>query len=259
MFPFKPLTTPFRKFKLAIVKGVAEHAVPVAYGNLLPIVTGKPPFLCGDSGVQDAVFKVSRVVDGDTIQLENGQKVRYIGIDTPETVDPRKPVQCFGREASNKNKELVEGKEVHLVKDVSETDKYGRLLRYVYVGDMFVNDYLVRNGYAHASTFPPDVKYQDQFKQAEQEARENKRGLWADSTCKGNTETTITTASATGAAAGTSITTVPVPSSSGGVVKKSTTGICHAPGTTYYEKTKNYTSYSTVEECLNSGGRLPKR
>lgn len=129
------------------------------------------------------VSKVAHVVDGDTIKLDNGQVVRYIGIDTPETVDPRKPVQCFGKEASAKNKELVEGKEVRLIRDVSETDKYDRLLRYVYIGDMFVNDYLVRNGYAKSSTYPPDVKYQDQIRQAEEEARTNKRGLWADGIC----------------------------------------------------------------------------
>lgn len=140
-------------------------------------------------------FKVVHVVDGDTIKLENGQVVRYIGIDTPETVDPRKPVQCFGKEASDKNRELVEGKEVKLEKDVSETDKYGRILRYVYIGDTFVNDYLVRNGYAHSYSYPPDVKYQDQFKKAEEEARNNKRGLWADDACK--TETTAITAPAT--------------------------------------------------------------
>src|SRR4030042_2567140 len=78
---------------------------------------------------------VTRVIDGDTIEIEGGQKVRYIGIDTPEKVDPRPSVQCYGKEAAAKNKELVEGKRVRLEKDVSETDKYGRLLRYVFVGD----------------------------------------------------------------------------------------------------------------------------
>ncbi len=135
------------------------------------------------------IFKVVHVVDGDTIKLDNGQVVRYIGIDTPETVDPRKPVQCFGKEASAKNRELVEGKEVRLVKDISETDKYGRLLRYVYVGDEFINDYLVRQGYAHSSSYPPDVKYQDQFRSAEQEAREGKRGLWSDGACEAELKT----------------------------------------------------------------------
>jgi len=123
-------------------------------------------------------YLVTRVIDGDTIEIEGGKKVRYLGIDTPETVDPRKPVQCFGIEASNENKKLVLGKRVKLEKDISETDKYGRLLRYVYVDDIFVNDYLVRNGYAYALIFPPNVKYQQQFLEAQKEARENKRGLW---------------------------------------------------------------------------------
>lgn len=121
-------------------------------------------------------FKVTKVIDGDTIKIETGESVRYIGIDAAEE-------GCFADEATAKNKELVEGKEVRLEKDVSEIDKYGRLLRYVYVDNLFVNDYLVRNGYANISTYPPDVKYQDQFRQAEQEARENKRGLWAEGAC----------------------------------------------------------------------------
>ena len=122
--------------------------------------------------------KVTRVVDGDTIEIEGGERVRYIGIDTPETVDPRKPVQCFGVEASNKNKELVEGKEVRLEKDITDRDKYSRLLRYVYVGDNFVNLELVKQGFAYSYSYPPDIKYQDQFLKAQQEAREAKRGLW---------------------------------------------------------------------------------
>jgi endonuclease YncB( thermonuclease family) len=126
--------------------------------------------------------RVIRVIDGDTIEVNvEGviHKVRYIGIDTPETVDPSEPVECFGKEASDKNSELVEGKIVRLEKDVSETDIYGRLLRYVWVGDIFVNDYLVRQGYAYAYTYPPDVKYAEQFAEAQREARENNRGLWA--------------------------------------------------------------------------------
>lgn len=124
--------------------------------------------------------KVTRVIDGDTIEITGGIKVRYIGINTPETVAPRKAVECFGKAASDKNKELVLGKEVRLEKDVSETDKYGRLLRYVYVGDIFVNDTLVKDGYARSSTYPPDVKYQDMFLQSEKYARENNLGLWGE-------------------------------------------------------------------------------
>lgn len=131
----------------------------------------------------DDLQKVVKVIDGDTIHLENGSVVRYIGIDTPETVDPRKSVQCFGKEASNENKKLVEGRLVRLEKDISEIDKYGRLLRYVWVIDdsgqeIFVNDYLVHEGFARSSSYPPDVKYQDQFRESERQAREENKGLW---------------------------------------------------------------------------------
>ena len=125
--------------------------------------------------------QVVRVVDGDTIEVAlNGKlyRVRYIGIDTPETVHPAIGEEPYGKEASNKNKELVEGKVVALEKDVSEIDQYGRLLRYVYVADLFVNAELVRLGYAQVSTDPPDVKYQDYFLQLQKEAREAQRGLW---------------------------------------------------------------------------------
>ena len=142
---------------------------------------------------------VARVVDGDTIKLDNGKVVRYIGIDTPETVDPSQPIQCFGKEASAFNKQLVEGKEVWLEKDVSETDRYGRLLRYIYVlmdgdnldteGLTFVNKLLVSRGYAVASSYPPDVKYQDDFRQLEEEARTDKAGMWADDACPNPTTT----------------------------------------------------------------------
>ena len=124
--------------------------------------------------------KVVKVIDGDTIEIKGGQKVRYIGIDTPETVDLRKSVQCFGQEASDKNKELVEGKEVELEKDVSETDKYGRLLRYVWIGDLLINEVLVQEGYAQSSSYPPDVKYQERFREAERVAREEEKGLWGE-------------------------------------------------------------------------------
>ena len=124
-------------------------------------------------------FKVTRVIDGDTIELSNGKKVRYIGIDTPETVDTRKPVQCFGKEASKANKDLVLKKTVILKKDVSETDKYGRLLRYVYLEDgTFVNLWLVKNGYASVYTYPPDIQHSEDFVAAQKDARNNKLGLW---------------------------------------------------------------------------------
>jgi endonuclease YncB( thermonuclease family) len=124
---------------------------------------------------------VVEVVDGDTIKVSiDGQvySLRYIGVDSPETKDPNQSAQAFGSEATSKNRELVGGKTVHLEKDVSETDKYGRLLRYVWVGELMINAEMVRQGYAQAATYPPDVKYKDRFLKLQQEARDAGRGLW---------------------------------------------------------------------------------
>lgn len=123
-----------------------------------------------------AVFaKVTRVYDGDTIEVEGGQKVRYIGIDTTE-VYPK--VECYSLEAKFENEKLVLGKTIRMEKDVSDKDGYGRLLRYVYVDGEFVNEKLVRNGHAKVATYSPDVKYQMNFLESEKYARENKLGLW---------------------------------------------------------------------------------
>ncbi len=119
--------------------------------------------------------KVTRVIDGDTIEIENGDRVRYIGMNTPEIENS----ECFATEAGEINKNLVLGKIVRLEKDVSETDKYGRLLRFVYVGDIFIDDYLVKDGYAKIMTVPPDIKYKNQFSQSEKYAKENNLGLWS--------------------------------------------------------------------------------
>ena len=144
----------------------------------LPLVAcEQPPVVPPDSVEALAI----RAVDGDTIEVEiegESYKVRYIGIDTPELHHPTKPVGYYAQEAYEKNRELVEGKTIFLEKDVSETDRYGRLLRYVYVGDVFVNAYLVQQGYAQVSTYPPDVKYQERYLELQREAREAGRGLW---------------------------------------------------------------------------------
>jgi micrococcal nuclease len=127
--------------------------------------------------VTESGIKVVRVIDGDTIEIAGGAHVRYIGIDTPETY-PK--TEFYGPEAKAKNIELVEGKLVTLEKDVSETDKYGRLLRYVYVDGVFVNGELVLLGYARAVAYPPDTRYQWQLEQLEKEAKAAKRGIWGE-------------------------------------------------------------------------------
>jgi micrococcal nuclease len=134
-----------------------------------------------ERGKSEAVegHQVLRVIDGDTILISTGESVRYLGIDTPETVDPRKPVEYFGKEAAEYNRKLVFKKKVRLEFDVQKRDKYGRLLAYVYLEDgTFVNAELVKHGYARVATYPPNVKHQDLFLTLEREARENNRGLW---------------------------------------------------------------------------------
>jgi micrococcal nuclease len=132
--------------------------------------------------------KVTRVVDGDTVEIADGRKVRLIGINTPESTTRHEE---YGKEASNFTKDQLTGKTIWIQKDVSETDRYGRLLRIVWLDvptdDMneeeirkkMFNAQLVLNGYAEPSTYPPDVKYSDYFVKFAQEARKNNTGLWA--------------------------------------------------------------------------------
>ena len=119
------------------------------------------------------------MVDSDTIKVNlNGEtvNVRYIGIDTPETIDPNRPAQYFGAKASSRNSELVEGQTVRLEKDTSDRDRFGRLLRYVYGGDVMVNEVLVREGFAVKSHCLPDTKYERRFHGAEQAAKDEGPG-----------------------------------------------------------------------------------
>lgn len=122
--------------------------------------------------------KVKEVVDGDTIELASGERVRYIGINAPESEYPEKPVEPFGQEATEANRRLVAGRTVRLEFDVQRKDRYGRLLAYVYVDSLFVNAELVKRGYAYAYTWPPNVKHADLFVRLQQEARKAGRGLW---------------------------------------------------------------------------------
>jgi micrococcal nuclease len=120
---------------------------------------------------------VDSVLDGDTVRMSDGQRVRYIGMDTPESES--NPPECYALEASEKNRRLVEGKRVALRKDKGDLDRYGRLLRYVYLEDgRFVNQILVVEGYATAAAFKPNLLFQTEFTQWEAEARGAKRGMW---------------------------------------------------------------------------------
>ena len=122
--------------------------------------------------------KLIRVIDGDTVELENGDRVRYLGIDTPETVHPDKPVECYGPEASDRNKELVEGKVVSLLQDGRDRDDYDRRLRYVFIDGTFVNGDLVWGGFAYARSYAEVPLLYQTLVQLERGAREAERGLW---------------------------------------------------------------------------------
>ncbi len=135
------------------------------------------------SQADSTTVQVVRVIDGDTVQIcciaGKREKVRYIGINTPETKHPQKGVERYGEEAAKANWMLVVGKTVRLEFDVQQRDRYGRLLAYVFLKDgTFVNAWLVENGYAMVMTVPPNVKHQELVLRLQREAREAKRGLW---------------------------------------------------------------------------------
>jgi micrococcal nuclease len=175
-----------------VLAACAQHQVTLT-------TQGPATFADEPGGYERAL--VTRVVDGDTIEVEILERVdgpgageaqvgreydvRFLGIDTPESVKPDSPVECFGKEASAATKALLDGQEVRLVKDVEETDRYDRLLRYVYLGDEMANARLVANGYAQVLTYPPNIRHSKLFVQLQRDAREYDRGLWAPETCDG--------------------------------------------------------------------------
>ncbi len=144
----------------------------------------KYPFFVFQTPSKTLSAQVVRVIDGDTIEVccvvaRKREKVRYIGINTPETKHPTKEVEHFGLEASEANRKLVEDKTVILWFDVERRDRYGRLLAYVFLkDDTFVNAWLVEHGFAQVMTVPPNVKHQELFLKIQREARDARRGLW---------------------------------------------------------------------------------
>ncbi|MGH2899765.1 MAG: thermonuclease family protein [Solirubrobacteraceae bacterium] len=169
---------------LAVLLMIAAAAAGTQAGGLLD--DGADDTRAGGvAGAGEAgVGRVVKVVDGDTIHVLLGaerEKVRYIGVDTPETKDPRRGVQCYGPQASQFNAALVGGEQVRLVRDVRERDRYGRLLAYVYrVRDgLFVNAELARLGYAQPLSIAPDVRHAKRFAALARAARAAGRGLWS--------------------------------------------------------------------------------
>lgn len=138
----------------------------VCFVFLLSVFVNCTPQASGKS------YLVVRAIDGDTVELSGGAKLRYIGIDTPEKGEP------FYKEAKTYNRQLVEGKRVKIEYDVQEKDRYGRLLGYVYVDDYFVNAEMIKEGLAFLYTYPPNVRYSDYFVKLQKSAREEGKGVW---------------------------------------------------------------------------------
>jgi micrococcal nuclease len=150
----------------------------LAVATRLVLAAPEPP--C--DGAEPTARTVVRVVDGDTIVLDHQEKVRLIGVDTPETVDPRKPVQYFGHEASAFTTQRLQGKQVHLAYDWQRTDKYRRTLAYVCLEGELVNETIIREGYGVALTkYPFNADVMARFRAAEADARARRHGLWAAS------------------------------------------------------------------------------
>jgi micrococcal nuclease len=157
---------------------LASPTIPLSHPTPLPSFTREPALPTATiEEPHPTEAKVVRIIDGDTVEVDIGGmafEVRYIGIDSPEAADP------LGPEATEANRQLVEYKTVRLVEDTAEVDDFGRLLRYVYVGDLFVNAELTRLGYARAVSYPPNVAHDDLFAEMELEARQAGVGLWAE-------------------------------------------------------------------------------
>ncbi len=166
----------FRKLKLRLQTKYKNNklfiAVALALGIAVGLVIGYGIWHDGDTIEKELVVGV---IDGDTIELQDGSRVRYLGIDTPETGEP------YYSEATARNKELVEGKVVYLQKGKRDRDEYDRLLRYVYVDGVFVNAELVAQGYATAYIFDPDERYSQVLVQLEQYAKMRGKGIWGGS------------------------------------------------------------------------------
>ena len=182
-----------RRLSWVLVFFVACGRTPVDLSVQAPATLHLEP-----AGYEEAL--VVRAVDGDTIEVEVVARVegpaageaqpggiydvRLVGIDTPESVSPRDPVECFGPEASDATAALLEGATVRMVRDVEEEDSFGRLLRYVYLGGELANARLVANGYATAYEYPPNVRHSNLFAHLERDASDGGRGLWSAGTCR---------------------------------------------------------------------------
>ncbi len=225
-------------------------------------------------------YQVVAVVDGDTIKVDYHGKttsVRLIGVNTPETVDPRKDVECFGEEASQFLRSLLEGKAVRLEPDISQSDrdKYDRLLRYIYLDGEDVSLTIIQNGYGYEYTYNVPYQKQVRYRAAQTEAENGKRGLWADGVCTKSEPVATKPQTPENEPANTSkpqntapVVTAPATSTQHckikGNISSSGEKIYHMPGQQFYDKTVVDTSkgerwFCTEQEAVNAGWRKSKR
>ncbi|PYI54392.1 thermonuclease family protein [Paenibacillus flagellatus] len=221
----------------ALLPGCASPAGGRAPDDLAGIWSRYPEL----KGRPYTTAEVKRVVDGDTFETKAGDKVRLIGMNTPETVKPNSPVEAYGKEASAYTKKRLTGQTVYLFADAGDKDKYGRLLRYAFIrgeSEMF-NETLLKEGYANTMTIQPNVMFAKTFVEAEREARNGGKGLWGKS------------GAASGAAAGASC---KEPKIKGNINAKHEK-IYHVPGGRSYEQTKAEAMFCTEDEAEAAGFR----
>ncbi len=176
------LTLLFLLFGILLIFWISSQNFSQSFKGLQPPLTDFEQYETEKESSDEANVSLQtiEVIDGDTIDVD-GVRVRYIGVNTPELARGGRASDCFASKAYEFNRTLVEKGGLRLEKDVSETDKYLRLLRYVYLPDgRMVNEILVEQGYARVATYPPDVANVSRFKSLEKEARQAKRGLWAE-------------------------------------------------------------------------------
>jgi micrococcal nuclease len=221
---------------------------------------------CAESGTSSedaALHDVVEVVDGDTVKIDyegRTEAIRLIGIDTPETVHPNQPVECFGREASEHARELLEGESVAFRPDENKDtrDRYGRLLGYIFFEDgRNFGEVMIEDGYAYEYTYQgEEYEFQDQFNMVEQEAREAERGLWAEDTCGGEQTPVEGTTTAPDSSGGDTC----EPDQIKGNINREDERIYHEPGGRFYERTEidlevGERCFATPEEAEAAGWR----
>lgn len=184
------------------------------------------------------ITTIKRTVDGDTFETESGHKVRLIGVNCPESIGK---VEFFGKEASNFSRERLTGKKVYMFQDAGDKDKYGRLLRYIFIENenTMYNETLLIEGYANTMTVPPNVMFSKKFVELEREAREKNKGLWGDNKNSSNQANCTN------------------PQIKGNINSRNEK-IYHLPGGRYYNQTKAEEMFCTEEEAVDAGCRKAK-